>query len=81
VPFTFDDIRAKYPRLTDEEVRQTVALLNRKPKTFREICESENVMSDTVPEVGPDGLTKPMRECNRFAEEHALPIPFPPERK
>ena len=77
MPATFDQVRAKYPSLTTDEVQEVVDLLNRKRMTIREIWDNENDVSEVEMTVGADGLTRPMRECNRFAEEHALPLPFP----
>jgi hypothetical protein len=40
-----------------------------------EALGGEGVMMDA------DGLTRPMRELNAFAEEHALGQPFPEQRR
>jgi hypothetical protein len=78
VNWTFEQLRAKYLRLTDDEVREAVALLNAPRQSIKRAWENESLMPDLPQAMGPDGLTEPMRELNRFAEAHTLPIPFPP---
>lgn len=77
MPWTFDDLRKKYPTRSDADIRLALEYLNTPPASVREIREGENQVGEAEVETGPDGLTKPQRELNRFAEENALPIPFP----
>jgi hypothetical protein len=78
MPWTFEEVRPRHPHLTDAQVRKIVELLNTPPQALLDIWESEAQVSGELQYAGPDGLTKPMREVNRYAEENALPIPFPP---
>lgn len=73
----FEDVRRKYPKLTAAEAHRVVELLNKAPAGLRKIWNGEAQMPDVQQGVGPDGLTRPMRELNRFADENALPMPFP----
>lgn len=73
---TLEELRAKYPDESDEALRKALAIINAEPQPIEKIWASENVMPDVPLEAGPDGLTKPMRELNEFAEKHGMPIPF-----
>lgn len=77
--WTFEGLRPKYPKLTDDEVREAVALLNAAPSSITRAWENESLIGDQPQAMGPDGMTVAMRELNRFAEENALPMPFPPK--
>lgn len=72
-----EDVRRKYPKLTEAQANRAVELLNKAPAPLRQIWDGESQMPEVQQAVGPDGLTRPMRELNRFADENALPIPFP----
>lgn len=74
---TFEFIRGKYPVLSDDEWRLVVELLNRAPASVWRIWEGEAQMTGVAQGVGPDGLTRAMRELNSFSESHGLPLPFP----
>lgn len=74
---TRDEMRRRHPHLTEEELDGLEELHARKPQLIEEIWESENDVRDPPQECDADGFTRPMRELNRFAEEHALPVPFP----
>lgn len=76
MPWSFDDLRKKYPASTDAEIHQTVAYLNTPAASVRDIWDGENQVGDAELGTGPDGLTRPQRELNRFADENALPMPF-----
>jgi len=80
--FTFEQLRKKYPTLSDEAIHEAVKLLNQSPAPVRDIWAGEDQVGDKPQVRGPDGLTTPQRELNAFAEENALPAPFPsgPER-
>jgi hypothetical protein len=77
--WTFEQLRAKYPRLTDAQVAEGVELLNATRQSITKAWENEQLMPDLPQAMGPDGLTVAMRELNRFAEENALPLPFVPK--
>lgn len=79
---TRDEMRRRHPDLTEKDLDELEALhASMVPQPIEKIWESENDVTDPPQGVGPDGLTKPMRELNRFADENALPIPFPPRPK
>jgi hypothetical protein len=77
--WTRDELRARFPKLTEGQIEKLMALLKRKPATVREIWAGEDQRGDEPQAIGPDGLTEQMREINRFADENALGIPFPPK--
>lgn len=56
-------------------------MLNQKPATRREIWAGEDQRAEEPQQLGPDGLTDPMRALNAFAEENALAMPFPPRTR
>jgi hypothetical protein len=74
--WTFESLRKKHPALSDADIGQAVEYLNQPPRSRHEIWDGENQVSGVEVATGPDGLTRPQRELNRFAEENALPIPF-----
>jgi hypothetical protein len=76
MPYSADDIRTRYPHATEDEVKRVVKILNTPAATLRDIWAGEDQRGDTALEVDAHGLTEPMRELNRFAEENALPLPF-----
>ncbi|HZZ94279.1 MAG TPA: hypothetical protein VFE23_17090 [Usitatibacter sp.] len=78
--YTADEMRLRFPHLTETQVQRLVALLNRPKATIREIWAGEDQRGEPL-ELDADGLTRPMREVNAFAEENALGIPFPPRRR
>jgi hypothetical protein len=78
---TRDELRTRHQHLSEDELTELEARLARRPQPIEKIWESENDVTDPPQGVGPDGLTKPMRELNRFADENALPVPFPTRRK
>ena len=78
---TFEEVRARFPKLTDEQIRDVVRRLNTPPLSVKEIWANEDVFDGPPPVMDADGLTEPMRRLNRFAEERALPLPFPPKKR
>ena len=74
--FTAEDVLATHPQLSRESAQLVADNLNRPPKSVRAIMEAETVGGDSLPALGRDGLTQPMRQLNDFAEENALPKPF-----
>ncbi|HZZ92155.1 MAG TPA: hypothetical protein VFE23_06305 [Usitatibacter sp.] len=78
--YTAEELRPRFPHLTEEEMQKLVALLNRPRATRRQIWAGEDQRGEPL-ELDADGLTRPMREVNAFAEQNALGIPFPPRRR
>lgn len=79
--YALEDILQRFPDLTPEEGQQVIDFLAREPAPRRAIWESEETVPESPLQLGPDGLTEPMRALMEFAEENALPPPFPPPRK
>ena len=71
------DLRHKYPTLTEEQLRKVAAMLNKPAASVRDIWAGENQVNPSPQAIGPDGLTRPQRQMNEFAEKHGLPGPFP----
>jgi len=79
--YTADDLRHKYPHLTEEQLRKVAAMLNKPVPSVRDIWAGENQVNESPRSIGSDGLTEREREMNAFAEKHHLPIPFPPRKR
>lgn len=78
--YTVHDLRLKYPTFSEEALADAVKLLNGKPAAVRDIWAGEDQVGDRPQAMGPDGLTAAQRDLNTFAEENALPTPFPVKR-
>jgi hypothetical protein len=76
---TVADIQARYPKLTAAQAKRVVELLERAPAAVTRIWAGEDQMTGKPAKADAHGLTPAMRELNDFADENALPIPFPPK--
>jgi hypothetical protein len=79
--YTLDELRQAHPDRTESELRELLEILNRPAAPRGDRWAAENQVPETPLDIGSDGLTGPERELNEFADENALPRPFPPPRK
>jgi hypothetical protein len=77
--YTAEALAKRHPEMTAEWIANAAA-------AYAKAAERCKAMLAANPDpepltIGSDGLTQPMRELNRFAEENALPEPFPPRKR
>lgn len=75
---SLEDIRRRHPHLTEDQAKRVVKYLETAPAPVTRIWASEDQMGDTPASADAHGLTPAMRELNSYADENALPLPFPP---
>lgn len=74
--WSIEELRKLTPGATDEQLGRALERLNNRKGTLAKTWASENAIgSKEQGEV--DGLSAPERELNRWADENALPKPFP----
>lgn len=79
--WTIEELRELTPEATDEQLAQALEMLKNRKGTLQKTWESENAIGAKPQPEGPDGLSVPERELNRWADENALPKPFQSKRR